>query len=390
VVDRPDRVGDLAGRVPVPHRRRCPLVPLVERPGGTAPPATGAARGADRRGSAPATSRLRRSNPDGPGIRRSRRGRGFAYRHPDGRPVGAADRDRIAALVIPPAWRDVWISPWPNGHIQAVGTDAAGRRQYLYHQRWRAGRDREKHERVLGLAECLPELRGRLAEELAGRGLTRQRVLACAVRLLDLGFFRVGGEEYARDNGTFGLATIRREHVCVQRGRVIFEYLAKGNLERVQSIADPPVRAVVSALLRRRDGSPELLAWWNAAERCWCDVRSEHVNGYVREMTGGQYSAKDFRTWHATVLMAVSLAVSAGATGSARARARAVAQGYREVAHYLGNTPAVARSSYVDPRVVDLYHDGVTVAGALDRLGAGDGPATHGAVEDAVLAMLRG
>src|SRR5205823_3637356 len=130
----------------------------------------------------------------------------------------------------------------------------------------------------------------------------------CAVRLLDLGFFRVGGEEYAQANGTFGLATIRREHVRVQRGGVIFEYLAKGNLERVQSIVDPAVLAVVRALLRRRDDSPELLAWWNAVGRSWCDVRSDHVNAYVRDMTGGQYSAKDFRTWHATVLMAVALA----------------------------------------------------------------------------------
>ena len=335
-------------------------------------------------------TRLRRSNPDCPGIRRYRRGRGFAYRDAEGRPVTPADRERIAALVIPPAWRDVWICPWPNGHIQAVGTDAAGRRQYLYHEQWRARRDREKFDRVLGLARCLPDVRRRLDEALTGRGLTRERVLACAVRLLDLGFFRVGGEEYAQANGTFGLATIRREHVRVRRGSVVFEYLSKGSLERVQSIVDPAALAVVRALLRRRDDSPELLAWWAPAARRWCDVRSEHVNAFVRELTGGQYSAKDFRTWHATVLMAVALAVSAGAAGSPRSRARVVANGYREVAYYLGNTPAVAKAAYVDPRVVDLYHGGVTVAGALDRLGDGDGPATHGAVEAAVLAMLQG
>ena len=290
--------------------------------------------------------------------------------------------------MIPPAWREVWICPWPNGHIQAVGIDAAGRRQYRYHDAWRARRDREKHERVLGLAGCLPEVRRRLDTELAGRGLTRERVLACAVRLLDLGFFRVGGEEYAQANGTFGLATIRREHVRLQGGTVVFEYLAKGNLERVQSVVDADVRDVVQALLRRRDPSPELLAWWSPADRCWCDVRSDHVNDHVREITGGQYSAKDFRTWHATVLMAVALAISAQAS-SPRARSRAVARAYREVAYYLGNTSAVAKASYVDPRVVDLYHEGVTVADALDRLGERGGPATHGAVEAAVLAMLR-
>jgi DNA topoisomerase IB len=334
--------------------------------------------------------RLRRSDPGGPGLSRRRRGRGFEYRDEAGRPVqDAATLDRIHALVLPPAWRDVWICPWPNGHIQATGVDAAGRRQYRYHDVWRQRRDRDKHERVLGLAECLPAVRARLDTALAGRGLTHDRVLACAVRLLDLGFFRVGGEEYTHAHGTFGLATIRREHVSVHSDSVVFEYAAKGSLDRVQSIVDPAVLAVVRALLRRRDPSPELLAWWSPRTRGWSDVRSGHVNDYVRELTGGQYTAKDFRTWHATVLMAVALAVSTR-PASVRARARAVARGYQEVAHYLGNTPAVARAAYVDPRVVDLYHEGITIAADLDALGTDTGPATHGPVEAAVLAMLRG
>lgn len=333
--------------------------------------------------------RLRRSDPSGPGIVRRRRGRGFEYRDAAGRPVrDRATLDRIAALVLPPAWRDVWICPWPNGHIQATGVDAAGRRQYRYHDFWRSSRDRDKHDRVLGLAECLPAVRGRLDDTLAGRGLTRDRVLACAVRLLDLGFFRVGGEEYTQAHNTFGLATIRREHVTVRGDSVIFEYAAKGSLDRVQSVVDPAVRAVVRALLRRHDPSPELLAWWSPAARAWHDVRSTHVNEYVRESTGGQYTAKDFRTWHATVLMAVALAVSTRPS-SARAKARAVTRGYREVAHYLGNTPAVAKAAYVDPRIVDRYYDGVTIAPALPHLGDGAGPATHGDVEAAVLALLR-
>ena len=329
--------------------------------------------------------RLRRADPRGPGITRRRRGRGFEYRGADGGPVDVSTVDRIRALVIPPAWREVWICPYANGHIQATGVDQAGRTQYRYHDRWRARRDAAKHDRVLELARTLPEVRRRLDQRLGGRGLTRDRVLACAVRLLDLGFFRVGGEEYAQAHQTFGLATIRREHVHLERDTVVFEYPAKNGLERVQSIVDPAVRDVVRALLRRRDPNPELLGWWDPSARGWTDVRSAHVNDYVREITGGQYSAKDFRTWHATVLMAVALAVSANAA-SRTARARAVTRAYREVAHYLGNTPAVARAAYVDPRVVDLFHSGQTID--LTGLGDGTGPATHGHTETAVLNLL--
>jgi DNA topoisomerase IB len=154
----------------------------------------------------------------GPCIRRVRAGRGFRYLDAEGEPVPAAERERIQELVIPPAWKDVWICPWPNGHIQAVGTDAAGRRQYLYHPRWREKRDKEKFDHVLEFAAVLPDVRQAVTRELAGRGLTRDRVLAATVRLLDLGFFRVGGERYAEDNGTYGLATLRREHVTFSRG----------------------------------------------------------------------------------------------------------------------------------------------------------------------------
>jgi len=336
--------------------------------------------------------RLRRSDPGSvPGITRRRYGKGYRYHGPSGEPIEDEDElARLRALVIPPAWRDVWICPWPNGHIQAVGTDAAGRRQYLYHEYWRLQRDRAKHDRVLDLADRLPDVRAVLCTHLAQRGLVRERVLAAAIRMLELGFFRVGGEQYAEENGSYGLATLRREHVSVQRGTLVFEYQAKGGIDRTQVVADPEVVAVVRALLRRGDTNPELLAY-----RCgtgWRDVRSDDINAYLGEVTGGDFTAKDFRTWHATVLMAVALAVSTPVAGSRTARQRAISRAYREVAEYLGNTPAVCRSSYVDPRVVDLYRDGETVAPALDELGAdvdGGQLATQGPVEQAVLRMVR-
>jgi DNA topoisomerase-1 len=335
--------------------------------------------------------RLRRSQCNGPGIRRRRRGRGFTYTYDDGSPVQDPEvLDRVRALVLPPAWQDVWICPWPNGHIQATGTDAAGRRQYRYHDQWRLQRDAAKHERVLTVASRLPAARRTVEAHLAERGFTRNRVLATAFRLLDLGFFRVGSEEYAEENNTYGLATIRREHVTVRGDTVIFEYTAKGNKERVQSVVDPVVLKVVKGLVARQDDHAELLAYRRG--RTWVDVRSHEVNDYLREVVGAEITAKDFRTWHATVLMAVALAVSQHATVSESARKRAVARAVREVSDYLGNTPAVCRKSYIDPRVIDLYEDGITVLPALERLGADaafGAPATHGAVETAVLKMLR-
>lgn len=336
--------------------------------------------------------RLRRSNCSGPGIRRVRRGRGFSYRYDDGSPVSdPQDVERIKNLVIPPAWQDVWICPWPNGHIQAIGTDAAGRRQYRYHDQWRAERDAAKHERILDFARRLPKARAKVEDDLRLRGYCHERVLATAFRLLDLGFFRVGSEEYAEENGTFGLATIRREHVSVQGDTIVFEYLAKGSKERHQSIADPAVLQVVKGLLRREDPSPELLAYRPAPRAPWRDVKSGDINAYLREIFGAEVSAKDFRTWHATVLMAVALAVSEQVAQTPSARKRAVSRAVTEVSQYLGNTPAVAKASYIDPRIIDLYDDGVTIAPVLERLGADvalGSPATHGKIEAAVLRLL--
>ncbi len=196
-------------------------------------------------GAHPPGVRLRRSDVHGPGWRRRRAGRGFAYYDEDGVLIKDERLDRVRALAIPPAWKDVWICPWPNGHIQATGVDAAGRRQYRYHDQWRARRDAEKHERVLEIASQLPDVRDAVVDALHTRGLNRERVLACAIRLLDLGAFRVGSEQYAEDNGTYGLATLRREHVSVRGERTFFSYTAKGGMEREVEITDRPTATVV-------------------------------------------------------------------------------------------------------------------------------------------------
>jgi DNA topoisomerase IB len=331
-----------------------------------------------------------RSDPAAEGIRRRRRGRGFSYLGTDAAVIKDPQTlTRIRSLVIPPAWEDVWICVDPLGHIQAVGTDAAGRRQYRYHDLWREQRDLAKHDRVLGFGAVLPRIREVVCRHLEGRGLTRDRVLAAAIRLIDLGFFRPGGEEYAEENGTFGLATIRKEHVSLSHGQLVFEYLAKGAKQREQAVAEDQVCAVVRSLRRRRDGGDQLLVYRSGPR--WHDVTAADINDYLREVSGGDYTAKDFRTWHATVLAAVGLAVSERAAGSEASRKRAIARVVREVADYLGNTPAVARASYIDPRIVEQYEEGRTIAAALGELGKdcdfGD-LATRDHAEKAVLRLL--
>ncbi|MDQ3915512.1 MAG: DNA topoisomerase IB [Actinomycetota bacterium] len=297
---------------------------------------------------------------------------------------------RIRNLVIPPAWKDVWICPLPNGHIQAIGSDAAGRKQYLYHEDWRKRRDAEKFEHMLEFAAALPAMRDRCSSDLAIDGYPRARVLACAVRLLDRGFFRIGTEDYAEQNQTYGLATMQKRHVTVDGRIITFDYPAKSGQRRVQSLVDPEVLDVVRGLKSRRSGGPELLAYKD--DRRWIDVKSSDINQYVKDITGGDFSAKDFRTWNATVLAAVALAVSGEAAKSRTARKRALSRSVQEVAHYLGNTPAVCRTSYIDPRVFDRYRSGWTISGALEQLGEDQDfgePAMQGPIEAAVLDLLR-
>jgi len=343
---------------------------------------------------APTGRRLRRADCTGPGLRRRRHGRGFRYLDEDGEAI--ADREvleRIHELVIPPAWQDVWICPYPAGHIQATGIDAAGRKQYLYHPGWRVRRDQQKFDDMVAVARVLPPLRKRIDAELAApeQELSRDHVCACAVRLLDRGFFRVGGEDYAVQNETYGLATMRKRHVRLRDEVLLFDYPSKQGKRRVQAVVDPAVASVVARLKRRRGGGDELLAFKEG--RRWRDLRSEDINEWLKDATGRDVSAKDFRTWGATVLAAVALAVSERAPSSPTARKRAITRAIKEVARYLGNTPAVARASYIDPRVFDRFRDGETIDEALVAAAGrrnGDATAIQGPVEDAVLELLEG
>ncbi|SDD56447.1 DNA topoisomerase IB [Geodermatophilus telluris] len=325
----------------------------------------------------------------GRGWTRRRAGRGFSYRDEQGQLIRDADRlDRIRSIAIPPAWQDVWICPWPNGHIQATGLDAAGRRQYRYHDAWRARRDAEKHERVLAIAQELPDVRDQVAAALRTRGLNRERVLACALRLLDLGTFRIGSEEYAEENGTYGLATLRREHVTVRGERTYFRYTAKGGIEREVEITDRPTATVVRHLLERPDDTGDELLAYQLEDGAWRDVTSDEINAYLKEVSGAEITAKDFRTWNATVLMAAALAEQPPPRNKT-ARDKTIRAAYVRVSEHLGNTPAVCKASYVDPRVVDRYEHGETVADALAEVaGADDDREAQRALEQAVCRLL--
>jgi DNA topoisomerase IB len=333
--------------------------------------------------------RLRRSDPSGPGYSRRRCGKGFLYLDEDGERITDAELvARITGLVIPPAWRDVWISPDPFGHIQATGLDQRGRRQYLYHPRWRERRDQQKFDDMLAFARALPALRSVVDHDIALGDLSREQVLACAARLLDRGFFRIGSEVYTVTNETYGLATMLKRHVTVSGEVIRFDYVAKESKRRLHAIIDPEVAAIVTTLKRRRGGGEELLAYKNGDGR-WCDVRSPDINAYLKAATSLDISAKDFRTWGATVLAAVGLAVIEPSELSRTGRKRAISRAVKEVAFYLGNTPAVARNSYIDPRVFDRFRDGETIRRKLELVGIEPGStAIQGPVEEAVLELL--
>jgi DNA topoisomerase I len=323
--------------------------------------------------------RVKRSDPSAPGYQRRRRGRGASYLDAAGRPLtDPAEIQRCVDLVIPPAWRDVWICTDPAGHIQATGVDAAGRRQYLYHAQWRARRDKRKFAHVLEVAQRLPRLRRRISADLNRSGLSREQVLALAARLIDRGLFRVGGDEYANgDDPTYGVATLRADHVTAGAA-VKFCYRAKGGIQRELTITDATVAAIVRSLKRHRRGADRLLAYRNG-NGVWREVHAADVNDYLRTASGMDMTAKDLRTWHATVAAATALAREVRPSSKTKAR-RTVARVMRSVAEDLGNTPAVARSSYVDPKVVDLYLRGEVAQ--LPENGRANGRTAEAAVLD--------
>jgi DNA topoisomerase I len=327
-----------------------------------------------------------------PGIERRRRGRGFVYLDPDGTAVtNEQTLARIRSLAIPPAWRDVWISSDPNGHLQATGVDAAGRKQYRYHDRWRTRRDQRKFEQMLDFARALPRMRRRVAHDLGQDDFSPEQVLACAVRLLDLGSFRIGSEQYVEENESYGLATIRKDHVHVSNGEVVFDYAGKSGQRLQHRIADAQVHAIVDRLRRRRDGGEELLAYRRNGG--WVDLGSADVNEYLKTVSGGDFTAKDFRTWNATLVAALSLAeITAKYPARSRtARKRVMSEAVKRTAFYLGNTPAVCRAAYIDPRVFDRYQSGWTVAGVLTRGGSAPDlrrPALRREAEEAVIDLI--
>ncbi|MBI5162231.1 MAG: DNA topoisomerase IB [Micrococcales bacterium] len=303
--------------------------------------------------------RLRRSDSSGPGLRRVKSGTEFGYRNPDGSPVrDPALRARLDALAIPPAWKDVWIAPHANGHVQATGIDAAGRRQYLYHPTWREQKDRVKFDRSLALAETLPAARRSVTIDLRRDGMPRERALATAFRMLDSGSLRVGSERYAEEHGSFGLSTLLGAHAAVVGGDTVqLRFPAKSGKEWDSDIRDADLAAAV-ALLKRRGGRAHLLAYRD--ERGWHPLHASEINEDVRRRTGGDFTAKDFRTLHGTIAAAVSLAEH-GPEKTPTGRKRAIAQAVREASEVLSNTPAIARASYVDPRILDLYAHGTTI-----------------------------
>jgi DNA topoisomerase-1 len=326
---------------------------------------------------APVPEGLRYVSDQDPGIRRRpARGHGVNYFHPDGSAVtDAKTLDRIRALAIPPAWTDVWICPRPDGHIQAVGRDRRGRKQYRYHDRWRTQRDSHKFERLIAFGRALPRLRKRVDEDLARPGLPREKVLAAVIRAMELTLIRVGNEEYARQNRSFGLTTLRDRHVKIASRRAVFEFRGKGGKPHRTGFNDRRLARILKAC---QDLPGQRLFQYldEAGERR--AVESADVNAYIREALGDDFSAKDFRTWAATVAAARALTLAGPCAGAADAK-RNVTACVKAVAGLLGNTAAVARSAYIHPALLQAYADG-----RLDLKAGAD----HRAFELAVLRFL--
>ena len=331
---------------------------------------------------------LRYVSDTAPGIRRRRAGRGFTYIGPDGK--GVKDRvvlERIRGLAIPPAWTDVWICTSRLGHLQATGRDARGRKQYRYHPDWHAHRDEAKYDRVIAFGRALPRIRKRVDRDLRRQGVPKERVLAAIVRLLERTRVRVGNEEYARENRSFGLTTMLGRHAQVGSTRIRFRFRGKGGKANEVEISDARLARIVG---RCQDlPGQELFAYLDDQGEVR-SVGSSDVNDYLREITGRDFTAKDFRTWTGTVLAASAMAQLDPVSSDAQGR-RSVARAIEQVAEGLGNTPAVARRAYVHPGVIDAYLEGDTVrrAAASTTEAAADPTADLASREGAVLALLR-
>ena len=296
---------------------------------------------------------LLRSDPRSPGITRERSRETFRYRHPSGEEVTQADvLQRISALAIPPAWTNVWISPDPLGHIQATGVDSRGRTQYRYHQLWQEQRDSQKFVHMLRFASVLPALRTATTVDLNRKDLDRDRVAAGAVRLIDLGLFRIGGERYAELDHHYGATTLQKRHITVTEDGMVFDYVAKEGKHRVITVTDEVVLPTVQALAQSDNGFDTLFSYQHGGT--WRILHSHDVSNYIAARAGAHFTAKEFRTWNATVLMALALA-NAGPAPTVQSRKRVISAGIREVAEWLGDTPTVARKSYVDPQLIARY-----------------------------------
>lgn len=330
-------------------------------------------------------TRLRTVSPKDRGWTRRRAGKGFTYVDASGKRLPAADAERVKSLAIPPAWEDVWICSVANGHLQAVGTDDAGRRQYLYHPDWRAKQDELKFDRILEAAAQFPTVRRRVTRDLHRSGMPSARAAAVAVRLLDLGYFRIGNDVYTDANGSFGLTTLERQHVRTRGKDLVFHFEGKGGIEQHVTVRDRDVTAAITEMRRRRTGSDRVLALRSDDGR-WRDLEASDVNAYLADVFRAEITAKDFRTWHATVHAAVALASSPEPGDSKASRNRAIKDAVEQVSDYLGNTPTIARNSYVDPRVIDHYENGETIT--VPKARGGDPMRRQARLEKAVRDLL--
>lgn len=311
-----------------------------------------------------AVTGLMRSDPHSQGISRVRGKQGFRYLDPAGREITRAQTlDRVRALRIPPAWENVWISPDPLGHIQATGVDSQRRVQYIYHQLWREQRDAQKFTHMLHFAKALPRLRAAAVQDLNSADLARDRVAAGAVRLIDLSLFRIGDEKYAELDHHYGATTLRKEHVLLTSDGMLFDYIAKSGKRRKITLRDPVVQPTIRELSGIDNGLETLFCYEHGDT--WHSLHSRDVGEYIATRSGGHFTAKEFRTWNATVLMALALA-NAGYSPPTHARQRVIASSVRDVAALLGDTPAVARASYIDPRLISVYE----TEGQLDAIPA--------------------